>query len=89
MIKSKKVKAGIITAGCGILLLLLFRSIEEKSGNKAKAWIYHQLATDGSFDKDKMVDWLVKSKFAATAKEAEQAIREVIDSITPRQNNPE
>ena len=80
---SRKLKATLITAGCSVFLLLVYRSIEQKSGNKAKSWIYHRLATDGSFDKDKMVTWLVQSEFAVNAKEAERAIREVIEKISP------
>lgn len=85
---SKKLKAGLITAGCGVIVLMLFRSIEQKSGNKAKAWIYNLLITDGSFDKDETVSWLVRAKFAKNAREAERSIREVIDNITPKPKKP-
>ena len=86
---NNKLKAGLITAaGCSAVLLMVYRHNEHLHGTQAKAWIYERLISDGSIDRDNMVEWLVKSKFATNAKEARRAIREVIDNITPKSKQP-
>lgn len=86
---NKKLKAGLITAaGCSAFLLMVYRHNEKLHGSKAKQLVYDRLITDGSIDKDKLVDWLVRSPLVNNAKEAERAIREVIENITPKPKQP-